>query len=56
MSSHEEVFSPRPVAVIDIGATSIRLAIGEIGQDANVRTLETLTRAVNLGKDTFTGG
>ncbi len=44
------------VAVIDIGATSIRMAIGEIDQTGHVRTLETLTQAVNLGKDTFTEG
>ncbi len=43
----------KPVAVIDIGATSIRMAIGEIDQDGSVRTLETLTQAVSLGKDTF---
>ncbi len=45
--------SSKPVAVIDIGATSIRMAIGEIDQDGTVRTLETLTQAVSLGKDTF---
>ncbi len=43
----------KPVAVVDIGATSIRMAIGEIDQDGSVRTLETLTQAVSLGKDTF---
>ena len=44
------------VAVIDIGATSIRMAIGEIDQTGHVRTLETLNQAVNLGRDTFTEG
>lgn len=47
---------PRPVAVIDIGTTSIRMAIAEIGPQRHVRTLETLSQAVNLGKDTFTRG
>ena len=41
------------VAVIDVGATAIRMAIGEISDSKHVRTLETLSQAVNLGKDTF---
>jgi exopolyphosphatase / guanosine-5'-triphosphate,3'-diphosphate pyrophosphatase len=41
------------VAVIDLGATSIRMAIGEIDSTGNVRTLESLSQAVSLGKDTF---
>ena len=45
-----------PVAVIDIGAASIRMAIAEIDDCAGVRTLDSLSQAVNLGKDTFTGG
>ena len=44
----------RLVAVIDIGATSIRMAIAEIHENGSVRTLDTLTQSVNLGKDTFT--
>lgn len=47
---------PTPVAVIDIGATSIRMAIGEIDRQRSVHVLETLIQAVNLGKDTFTRG
>ncbi len=44
----------RPVAVIDIGATSIRMAIADIDSDGNVHLLESLSQAVTLGKDTFT--
>jgi exopolyphosphatase/guanosine-5'-triphosphate,3'-diphosphate pyrophosphatase len=44
----------KPVAVIDIGATSIRMAIAEIDDAGNSRILETLSQAVNLGRDTFT--
>lgn len=44
----------RPVAVIDIGATSIRMAIAEIDDQGGVHPLESLTRAARLGKDTFT--
>ena len=43
----------KTVAVIDIGATSIRMAIGEIDESGSVRTLDTLSQAVSLGKDTF---
>ena len=43
----------RPVAVIDIGATSIRMAIAEIHEDGEVRTLDTLVRAVELGREAF---
>jgi len=46
----------RPVAVIDVGTTLIRMAIAEIDQDGNVRILERLSQVVNLGKDTFTRG
>jgi exopolyphosphatase/guanosine-5'-triphosphate,3'-diphosphate pyrophosphatase len=48
--------APKPVAVIDIGTTSIRMAIAEIDAQGGVRVLETLQQAVSLGKDTFTTG
>ena len=47
---------PRQVAVIDIGTASIRMAIGEIASDGNVRTLESLAQSANLGRDAFTRG
>ena len=46
----------RPVAVIDIGATAIRLRIAEIRKDGSAHSLESLQHAVHLGKDTFTRG
>ena len=46
----------RQVAVIDIGTSSIRMAVGEIDERGTVRTLESLSRAVPIGKDTFTSG
>ncbi len=52
----ESEASSRPVAVIDIGTTLIRMAIAEIDESGNVRTLERLSQAVSLGKDTFTVG
>jgi len=48
--------SARPVAVIDIGTSSIRMAIAEISSSGEIRTLEALSQAVSLGKDTFTTG
>jgi exopolyphosphatase/guanosine-5'-triphosphate,3'-diphosphate pyrophosphatase len=44
------------VAVVDIGATSIRMALAEISEGGQIRTLTTLVQAVSLGKDTFTTG
>ncbi|MBT4693594.1 MAG: Ppx/GppA family phosphatase [Planctomycetaceae bacterium] len=52
----QTVITYRPVAVIDIGTSSIRMAIAEIGSDSSIRILDRLTQAVNLGKDTFTRG
>src|SRR5437762_5641226 len=43
----------RQVAVIDIGTSSVRMAVAEISAAGQVRQLETLAQAVNLGKDTF---
>lgn len=51
--------TPRPgrtVAVIDIGATSIRMKIAQIGEQGDITVLESLRRGVPLGKDTFTRG
>src|SRR5262245_34492200 len=46
----------RQVGVIDIGTSSIRLAVAEINAQRQVRQLETLAQAVNLGKDSFIRG
>ncbi|MEC9091469.1 MAG: Ppx/GppA phosphatase family protein [Planctomycetota bacterium] len=46
----------RTIAVIDIGATSIRMAIFQVNSTGAVRTLETLSQAVSLGKDSFLKG
>ena len=45
-----------PVAVIDVGASAIRMEIAELHPDGSVRQLEALSRGVQLGKDTFTAG
>ncbi|QDT53819.1 Exopolyphosphatase [Caulifigura coniformis] len=43
----------RPIAVIDIGTSAIRMAIAEVDSAGQVQTLETLSQGVRLGKDTF---
>ena len=44
---------PQLVAVIDIGATSLRMQIAQINQDGTVEKLEALSQAVSIGKDSF---
>jgi len=46
----------RVVAVLDMGATAIRLVIAEIAGDRRIRTFEEASRGVLLGRDTFSGG
>lgn len=46
----------RLVAVIDIGATAIRMEIAELKAEGEVRSLDSLSNAVRLGKDTFITG
>lgn len=46
----------RTVAVIDIGSTSIRMAIAEIRPEGSIHILERLSQGVSLGKDTFIQG
>jgi exopolyphosphatase/guanosine-5'-triphosphate,3'-diphosphate pyrophosphatase len=47
---------PRPVAVIDMGATAIRLVVAETRPGGETRVLEEASRGVLLGKDTFAHG
>ena len=49
-----ELAAVRPVAVIDIGATSIRMTIAEIHPNGSIRALDTLVQAVELGREAFT--
>ncbi|MDD4872525.1 MAG: HD domain-containing protein [Kiritimatiellae bacterium] len=43
-------------AVIEIGTTSIRMAVAETDKQGGFKMLDTLQRAVLLGRDTFTKG
>ncbi|MEM9365049.1 MAG: Ppx/GppA phosphatase family protein [Planctomycetota bacterium] len=49
----EDVHAVRHVAVIDIGATSIRMAIAEIRANGGTRMLENLLQPADLGRDAF---
>jgi exopolyphosphatase/guanosine-5'-triphosphate,3'-diphosphate pyrophosphatase len=57
-AASEAARGPRafPLAVIELGTSAIRMAIGECGGGSTVRVLEQLVRGVSLGKDTFTTG
>jgi exopolyphosphatase/guanosine-5'-triphosphate,3'-diphosphate pyrophosphatase len=46
----------RPVAVIDVGSSAIRLAIAELSGDGSVRMLESASKPVSLGQDVFMDG
>jgi exopolyphosphatase / guanosine-5'-triphosphate,3'-diphosphate pyrophosphatase len=43
-----------PLAVIELGTSAIRMAIGQTDGATKVKVLEQLVRGVSLGKDTFT--
>lgn len=51
-----ELKSPIFIAAIDVGSSAIRMEIAEIHPDGTFRVLDSLSKAVALGKDTFTGG
>src|SRR5512133_1360886 len=46
----------RVIAAIDIGTTSVRLAIAQIREKSKIEILDTLQQSVSLGRDTFTKG
>jgi len=55
-SSVERDSGPKTVAVIDIGASSLRMQIAEIRPDGSIRKLESFSQALSLGKDSFSTG
>lgn len=46
----------RMIAVIDVGASAIRMDVAVAQPDGQVQVLESLKKACNLGRDTFAGG
>src|SRR5262249_17815926 len=47
---------PLLVAAIDVGSSSIRMEISEIHPDGSITPVDSLSRGVALGKDSFTIG
>jgi exopolyphosphatase/guanosine-5'-triphosphate,3'-diphosphate pyrophosphatase len=47
---------PELVAVLDMGASAIRLVVAEIGSNQSIRIIEEASRGVLLGRDTFSSG
>ena len=57
MSEQAEVKpSAVPVAVIDVGSNSIRMAIAQVFADGTVDVMERTFRPVRMGQDTFVAG
>jgi len=46
----------RTVGVVELGTTSIRMAVAQVDEKGVVRPLDMLNQAVSLGRDTFTRG
>jgi exopolyphosphatase/guanosine-5'-triphosphate,3'-diphosphate pyrophosphatase len=44
------------VAVLDMGATAVRLVVADVGKAHRIRVLEEASRGVLLGRDTFSTG
>lgn len=55
-SNIERETAPKMVAVIDIGASSLRMQIAEIRDNGSIRNLESFSQALSLGKDSFSAG
>jgi exopolyphosphatase/guanosine-5'-triphosphate,3'-diphosphate pyrophosphatase len=48
--------APYALAAIDIGTTSIRMAVAQVNENSSIQVLESLQQSLSLGKDTFTKG
>jgi exopolyphosphatase/guanosine-5'-triphosphate,3'-diphosphate pyrophosphatase len=44
------------ITVIDVGSSSIRMAVAELQADGTIRTLDEVQQAVDLARDSFTTG
>ena len=44
------------LAAIDVGSNAIRLVIGEVGKNGEIKVLKKFREGVRLGKDTFSDG
>lgn len=48
--------SPNIVAVIDIGASSLRMQVAQVNENGEIEKLESLSQAVSIGKTSFIKG
>jgi exopolyphosphatase/guanosine-5'-triphosphate,3'-diphosphate pyrophosphatase len=48
--------TPELVAVLDMGASAIRLVVAEVAPNRSIRTIEEASKGVLLGRDTFSSG
>src|SRR5262245_25035269 len=48
--------APSLAAVLDMGASAIRLVVAEVSPDGTIKTVEEASRGVLLGRDTFSTG
>jgi exopolyphosphatase/guanosine-5'-triphosphate,3'-diphosphate pyrophosphatase len=48
--------APRSVAVIDVGTSTVRLVVAQVDDAGNLKVLDTLQQAVQIGHDTFASG
>jgi exopolyphosphatase/guanosine-5'-triphosphate,3'-diphosphate pyrophosphatase len=48
--------NPELAAVLDMGASAIRLVVSEIGPNRSIRTIEEASRGLLIGRDTFSTG
>ena len=48
--------SPQLVAVLDMGASAIRLVIAEMAAGGHIRIIEEVSRGTQLGRDSFSSG
>jgi len=51
-----DTLAPEAVAVLDMGASAVRLVIAEVAGGRSIRVVEEASRGVLLGRDTFSGG
>lgn len=52
----DSIAGPKLVAVIDMGASSVRMQIAEIRPGGVIRNFESFSQALSLGKDSFSKG
>ena len=55
-SEAEQPAPPKTVAVIDIGANSVRMVVAEVFDDGRIEVLDRVRQPVRLGHDTFVKG